>query len=376
MGLVCPYHLSSPGGVQRQVLEWAQRLEKLGHQVKILTVGPPVKISDKGKTIFLGHHVPLPINDDVGTLSVYLGGMEPLKELLEAQSFDLLHFHEPFMPFLPWQLLLASKTLNVATFHAFPEASIFLKALGRTAKTLILKRLAKKISNFSAVSKTALVFNRDLVKRKPWVIPNAVDLSRFGQNRKIPEFGDGRVNILYVGRLSKRKGILYLLKSARRLLGRYANLRLIVVGSGPLEEKAKKFVKKNRLQNVIFEGYVSDTNLPSYFATADIFCAPSTHGESFGIVLLEAMASGLPVVAFANAGYREILGRTPFREFLAEPEDVEGLTRCLEKLVINKSLRRNLGQAGLREVQKYSWERVGRKILDFYRKALDGAGKA
>lgn len=368
VGLVCPYYLKSFGGVQRQVLEWSQRLRELGHESKILTCGPEIGLG-REEIVFFGTHLSVPTNEDIGTLSLYPRNGKLLKRFLDQESFDILHFHEPFAPFLSWQLLRASRTTNVATLHSCPEASLVLKVLGQPAKTLVLPSLKKKIKKFSAVSPAAAAFVQDLVGEIE-IIPNAIDLRRFAVKKGIEKFDDAKVNLLHVGRLTKRKGVLYLLKSIKKLRGKYDNFRLIVVGKGPEKEEIVEFVKENRLKSVVFVGRVSNQDLPGYYRTADIFCAPAIRGESFGIVLLEAMATGVPIVAFANAGYKEILKDKPFSEFLVEPKDTAGFARQLEKLITDKGLREKLGQAGLREARKYSWETVGKRILGFYQTAL------
>jgi phosphatidylinositol alpha-mannosyltransferase len=368
IGLVCPYYLGLPGGVQRQVLGWSNQLKALGHKSVILTCGPKIDLG-REDIVFLGQHLPVPTNDDIGILSFCLKNGELLKAYLKKESFDILHLHEPFTPFLSWQILSASETVNVATLHSFPEASGFLTILGTPVKAFVLSNLAKKIKKFSAVSPAASVFARGLAGEIE-IIPNAIEVRSYEKGEKIKRFSDGKINLLYLGRLTKRKGILYLLKVIRYLTQTSNNFRLIIVGDGLLKEKVRGFVKRYKLKNVDFEGYVSDKQLPSYFATADIFCAPAIHGESFGIVLLEAMRVGLPIVAFANAGYKEILKDKPFCDFLAEPKDVKGFSRHLATLIANKNLRVNLGKAGFKEVQRYSWDRVGERILKFYKEAL------
>lgn len=369
VGLVCPYHLGSFGGVQRQVLEWSQRLEELGHKSVILTCGPKIDF-EKKNIVFFGNHLPIPTNADIGTLSIYPQNGDVLKKFLAQERFDILHFHEPFAPFLSWQLLRASKTTNVATLHSFPEASLVFKILGGPAKVLFLPSLKKRIKRFSVVSPVTATFIQDLV-RETEVIPNAIDLKRFAAPGKVEKFCDGKINLLYVGRLTKRKGVLYLLKSIKKISQTFGDFRLILVGGGPEEERLRKLVGKNGLKNIVFEGYVSNKDLPAYYKTADVFCAPAIHGESFGIVLLEAMAAGLPIVAFANAGYKEILKNKPFCDFLVEPKDIQGLTWQIERLIANKGLRERLGKMGAKEVQQYSWEKVGERILEFYKKALE-----
>jgi phosphatidylinositol alpha-mannosyltransferase len=171
---------------------------------------------------------------------------------------------------------------------------------------------------------------------------------------------------LFVGRIEERKGLIYLLKSFLILKKKYQNLRLIVAGDGPEKKNCEKFVKDKDLRDVIFLEMV-DKELPSLYATCDIFCAPSIFGESFGLVVLEAMASGKPVVGFANEGYKELLRGTKGEKFLARPRDFKELAKNIEILLNNRQLREEMGQFGQREAQKYSWEKVAEKVLDFYK---------
>jgi len=147
---------------------------------------------------------------------------------------------------------------------------------------------------------------------------------------------------------------------------KYQDLRLIVAGDGPERENCKKFVTENNLKNVVFLGNIGK-ELPSLYATCDIFCAPSIFGESFGLVILEAMASGKPVVGFANEGYKELMKGKKGEKFLAKPKDFRELAQKIEILIKNEKLRNELGEWGRKEAQKYSWEKVAEKVLNFYR---------
>jgi phosphatidyl-myo-inositol alpha-mannosyltransferase len=217
-----------------------------------------------------------------------------------------------------------------------------------------------------AVSKTALKYF-DKFRKPKLIIPNGVDLKTFNpKNKKIKKFLDGKINLLFVGRIEERKGLIYLLKSFLILKKKYQNLRLIVAGDGPEKKNCEKFVKDKDLKDVIFLERV-DKELPSLYATCDIFCAPSIFGESFGLVILEAMASGKPVVGFANEGYKELLRGTKGEKFLTKPRDFKELAKNIEILINNRQLREEMGQFGQREAQKYSWEKIAEKILDFYR---------
>ncbi len=368
IGLICSYHLRFPGGVQKQTLEWSRQLESLGHECVILTCGPEVG-NQVDNVVFLGGHVPFRTNGDITVLSGYLNSRNRLRNFLKDEKFDLLHFHEPFSPFLSWQLLKASESVNVCTFHTLPNSNPIYRILDRPIKSILLSPLVEKITGFSAVSQSATETWKDIACDID-IIPNAIDLSIYKGQKHIERYSDGKINILYVGRLTRRKGIFHLIEAVATLSRRYSNLRLIIVGDGPLKKKVLRTIGKTGLKNIKLEGFVSDKELPAYYATADIYCSPAIHGESFGIVLLEAMANGLPVVAFANNGYKNVLKDKPFCDFLAKPEDTDGLIHLLEKLICNRPLREELGKSGLSEVQRYSWEKIGLKIMKFYENAL------
>ena len=371
VGIVCPYRMDRPGGVQNQVISMAKFLRSNEHQASILTCGPDIETEIEGMT-FLGHSIPIPSNKDVSILNGFATSPRSLKNRLNNERFDILHFHEPYIPFLSWQLLAASECVNVATFHAYPEAFGFFKRLGRTGRKVLFNPLIKRIHQFSAVSPSAASFHWELTKDIE-IIPNAIDPDKFMNSPQLNEYRDGKVNILYVGRLTPRKGIFHLLEAFSNLNRHNPGIRLIVVGSGPLKKKVRAFVRKQTKSDIILVGQVSDKDLPSYFTSADIFCSPALLGESFGIVLLEAMASGLPIVAFANAGYKEILKPKPFNDFLVEPGDIQRLSERLDRLIKDEDLREKMGRRGQDEVQNYSWRQVGTEWLNFYNDALNNA---
>ncbi|MBU5688200.1 MAG: glycosyltransferase family 4 protein [Candidatus Aenigmarchaeota archaeon] len=148
------------------------------------------------------------------------------------------------------------------------------------------------------------------------------------------------------------------------------NIRLLIVGTGNLEKKYRNYVKKNKINDVVFVGKVSNKNKIKYINTCDIFCAPSIYGESFGIVLLEAMACGKPIVGFANQGYKSVLNEEQ-KKFLVEPKNIKKLAKKIEILIKNEDLRKRLGNIGEKEVKKYSWDIVGEKIEKFYEEILN-----
>jgi phosphatidylinositol alpha-mannosyltransferase len=186
----------------------------------------------------------------------------------------------------------------------------------------------------------------------------------------IDRFCDGKINILFVGRLEKRKGLGYLLKAYQRVKEEIANSRLIIVGPGiRLRRKYEKQVRRSGLEDVVFTGHVDYDELPRYYKTADIFCAPATGRESFGIILLEAMAVGKPIVASNVGGYASIVAHG-VDGLLVPPKDDKELARALVSLMIDEPLRQRMGAMGKRKAQDYSWERIAKEILNYYRRIL------
>src|SRR5207237_8017968 len=181
---------------------------------------------------------------------------------------------------------------------------------------------------------------------------------------------DGMCNLLFVGRLEYRKGLGYLLRAFAQLKPQYPKLRLIIVGDGPLRRWYNNFVARKQLDDVVMAGYVSPEELPRYYASCDIFCSPATGDESFGIVLLEAMASGKPIVATSIDGFREVV--THGREgLLVERKSRRQLEYALQTLINNAALRQEMGQAGVVTAGRYDWERGLEQVTDVYDPASD-----
>lgn len=367
IGLVSPDSLLRPGGIKNHILALKKIFKQDGHQVKI--IAPRLtNLEDYGsEVILLGGATIVPSNAATGALSLSLFDKERPEDVLKRENFDILHFHNPLAPFLSWQLLAVSNSVNVATFHADIK-SMRITRYSPFLWGILYQQFLPKIKGLIAVSKAARDSVLPYFKRKINIIPNGVDLTVFNQkNQPIKKYKDGKINILYVGRLEERKGVDFLLSAWKILKAK--NLRLILVGDGPEKGKIKELIKTLNLKNVIMEGYVPDKDLSSYYATADVFCSPAIKGESFGMVLLEAMASGVPIVAAANDGYKEILKEVG-KECLAKTEDVNDLVFKLKRLIKDENLRKKLREWGRREAREYSWEKVGRKVLEFYQEQL------
>jgi phosphatidylinositol alpha-mannosyltransferase len=203
------------------------------------------------------------------------------------------------------------------------------------------------------------------------VIPNGIDVERFRPGQiPIHHLRDNSVNVLFVGRLEKRKGLLDLLRAYQYLQERVPHSRLIVVGDGPLRGKVESFVSSHRLDNVVLAGYVPAQVLPRYYCSADIACFPATGGESFGVVLLEAMAAGLPVVATEIPGYLSVV-EAGVDSLTVRPKSSGELGVALTVLARDAYLRRKLGQAALAKAQRYSWPMVAARVIEVYQEARE-----
>ncbi len=237
-----------------------------------------------------------------------------------------------------------------------------------------LRPLFRRLAGCIAVSTAALQFVSRYFPGDYRVIPNGVNLEHFGpQVAPLQQFMDGKQNILFVGRFEKRKGAKYLLRAIPRIREWFPQTRFIFVGEGRLRRGFQQFVERHGWQDVVFAGYVSDEDLPRYFASAHIFCSPATGGESMGIVLLEAMASGKPIVASNISGYATVVSHG-VDGLLTTPRNSEELAWAVEHLLGHEPLRQQFIQAGLHKAREYAWPRVAESVLEFYYELLDKQG--
>jgi len=276
------------------------------------------------------------------------------------------------MPMLCSAVLRFSNTVNVGTFHACEGKPGY--NVARPISTWMIRRRVHKLHGRIAVSKPARDFHAKHVPGHYEIIPNGIDLERFTMDvSPFEEYRDGKLNILFVGRLEFRKGVNYLLKAYLRIKSEFPNSRLLIVGPGTrLRKRYERWVEKNRLEDVIFIGYVTSDDLLRYYQTADIFCAPATSRESFGIVLLEAMAMGKPIVATNISGYASV-ATDGEDSLLVPPQNDRELARALTGLLSDENLRREMGARGRQKAERYSWEHVAQRVLDYYMAVLDGS---
>jgi len=360
IGLVCPYIYPENGGVAQHVRFLYENLRQRGHDVRVLTASHGPQRSSEGDIIRLGMGFSVPINASVGTLTFSPRYLSQIGAMLDREQFDVLHFHEPFVPFLSLFLLRESSSVNVATFHAYAGFSPSYEFGSRA-----LRGYAARLHGRIAVSAAARHFIDRFFPGDYKVIPNGVDVGRFANAVPVARWQDGTPNVLFVGRHEPRKGLLHLLKAHRILRKTGSDARLLVVGSGPQEREARRYVATRGLQGVEFIGRVTDDQKAQLFRTADVFVSPATGGESFGIVLLEAMAAGAPVVCSDIHGYKGVVRRG--REgLLVPPREPRALAVAIDRLLSDAGLREQMGAAGQARAEEFSWPRVTAKVDDYY----------
>ena len=365
VGIVSPYGYPHPGGVNEHVRHTYQAMRRLGHDVWIITSKYGRERESEGHIIRLGTGYAFPANGSMGRLTVSWRFKRAARELLAEHRFDVLHFHEPFVPFLSPTMLDQSNTVNIATFHAFGGFSPSYWVGKRFAG-----RLADLLHGRIAVSGAARHFISRYFPGDYRIIPNGVDLDRFAHAEPFEELRDGTLNILFVGRFEERKGLIHLLKAYHRLRKRHVDARLLVIGTGPKAREYRRFVGLRGVRDVEWLGHVSDDDKARYFASADIFCSPATGQESFGIVLLEAMAAGIPIVASDIHGYKNVMQRG-VQGLLVEPRNPRALAAALYKLAGDPDLRHRMGEEGRLLAPDFSWDRVTERIVDYYHEVRD-----
>lgn len=367
---VSPYDYPYAGGVQEHIHYLSEHFQAMGHQVQILAPssadadeldGNVIKVSD---TI-----VPVPFSGSIVRITISPRVYRRVKHILEEGQFDIIHLHEPMVPILSLVVLRHAKAVTVGTFHAYRESHTAYE-FGKPLLQPFIDRLDGKIVVSEAARSTvARYFPGEYV-----VIPNGVDFERFADPtiRHVERFDDGRPNILFVGRLEKRKGFEYLLKAFRFVKAAFPEARLLVVGRYDREdvEPFEWYVQHHHLGDVHFIGYVPPDELPRYYRTATLCCVPSTGFESFGIVLLEAMASGVPVVASDIPGYREVL-TSGVAGVLVPPANIDALASALISLLKDPDRRHAMAERGMAEARRYNWDRVAQQVMGYYRALLD-----
>jgi len=364
IGLVCPYNMFQfAGGVQEIVQELAKELVNLGHDVKIITPRPKNLTQLVPDTmILLGRSTKL--NTPFATMVDF--GFEAegdeIQSILDKEQFDIIHFHEPWVPVLSRQILMRSKAINIATFHATPPSTLVSKSL-LSIVIPYTKSVLNYIDGYSAVSDSAAEYVLSLMEEPVSIIPNGINLNTF-RTKKITT-NTNKKKILYLGRLEKRKAVPYLLDAYKQLRKSHDDVELVIAGSGVKRSMLEKLVQTESIPDVSFLGFIPENQKVALMQSADLYCSPAMYGESFGIVLLEAMALGVPVVAGNNPGYASVM-TDEGRISLVNPKSQTDFTQRLELMLYNEEMRTVWKKWATKQIPTYSFEKIAKQYLNLY----------
>ncbi len=355
------------GGVPEHIFHLSQQLRKRGHEVKILTS------NFGGKTVEtlkfcpneeyvnrIGQALLIRSNKSFARLPIGWRPMNQVKQFFEKEKFDVIHIHGSLVPTLPIIAIRQSKSVNVMTIHSFHP-----KSKGYMLFRPFLMPYLRKLDGLIAVSTDARDASIRFFPGKYKVIPNAIDTSLFNPSvLPLNQYQDSRPKILFLGRFEPRKGLKYLIKALPYIKNEIPNVLLIVVGTGLWGYAYKEYITKEVENNIHFAGLVYEER-PAYYATCNAFCAPSIGNESFGIILLEAMATGKPVVASDIPGYRTVV-EDGKHGYLVPPRATEEIAQAIIKVLHNPQLAKRMGEEGRRRALEFSWDKIAQQVESYY----------
>jgi len=361
IGLLCPYSLTTPGGVQGQVMGLARALRKMGHEVRVL--GPCDGAPPDTFVTPIGESLPTVANGSIAPLAPDPSAALRTIRVLRDEQFDVLHIHEPLTPGASITALVMRTAPIVATFHAAGE-SLSYKYLSAP-----LKGFASAIDHRVAVSKDAVLLAQRYIGGDYQILPNGVELDRFiasSQNTSITH-GDSslmRRSIFFCGRHEPRKGLEVLLQAHATLPD---NVDLWIASEGPETERLKREWAGD--SRIMWLGRISDAEKAKRLSQADVFCAPSLGGESFGVVLIEAMAAATPIVASALDGYMNVATHE-IDALLVEPNDPAALEVALRRILLDQELAHRLVLRGQERATGFSMVQLASTYVDIYRRVI------
>lgn len=356
IAIVCPYAWDRPGGVRSHVRSLAEQLRMRDHDVLIVAPRQASMRATAG-VVLVGRTVPIPANGSVAPLTFGPGAARGVFKALNGFGPEVVHLHEPLIPSLSLLALLQTRVPTVGTFHASAEKSIGYR-LGRP----LLKRAAERLTVRTAVSDAA----RELVSRYLpgcyHLTPNGVNVKDFATAAPA-DVGPGK-KVLFLGRLERRKGLEVLLQAMTRLRDR--DIELLVAGAGPQDRELRALADRLMVRARFF-GRVDEATKASLFKRADVYCAPGLGGESFGIVLIEAMGASTPVVCSDLPGFRAVAGTSAV---LVSPGHAGLLADAIRRVASDDSLAERMGKAGVRTAQGFDWVRLVGNVEVLYERAM------
>lgn len=372
VALVSEYYYPLLGGITEHVHNLAVALKRRGHDVTVITNNlkprknhhyPDDPVSFP--VLRFGKGLPVYSNGSFARVTVGRSLGAELKACFERERFDVIHLHSPLTPMLPLMALRHSNApVTVGTFHTYFDQNIAYRWFMEKLAEQMERMDGRIVVSDACVEALSRYFDTDY-----HVIPNGVDPDYFRPDAAmVPEFDDGKLNILFVGRFDPRNGLKTMIEAFRLVKREYDNCRLIVVGDGPLRPWYRSLVGKEIAADVHFTGLLNGSR-PHYYASADIYCSPCTKA-SFGVVLLEAMSSAKPIVASDINGYRLVM-EDGKQGFLVEEQNPEAFAQSLLMLLKDPGLRRRMGDAGREAVNgSFTWDLVAGQVEALYLKLL------
>ena len=371
IGIVCPYDYFRNGGVKEHVRSVAEELRDRGHTVKIITVPSPDRENPEPENVIqLGNAALINAPSTSYELSASATPGE-IDGMLDEEQFDIIHFHEPMVPVMSGQILARSNAINVATFHAHRSEDLSTKTLDLIHMPYHRNR-TKYINYVTAVSEAAAVYLSKMEERDIHIVPNGIELKKFKPDavELYEEFNDDVKTVLYVGRLEKRKGVEYLLRAFEVLREQNDDVRLVITGDGPKMRMLKTYVEQHNVPDVHFLGFVSEEDKLKLLKTCDLFVSPALYGESFGIVLLEAMAMGIPMIGGDNDGYVTVLKEKGLLS-LVNPRHQDEFVRRMDLILHDAEISEQLVKWGFEYVKQFDYAKITDQYVEIYEKLLN-----
>jgi phosphatidylinositol alpha-mannosyltransferase len=363
VGIVCPYSLDVPGGVQAHVMDLARALRRLGHEVDVLAPAD----EDSSVPSFVtpaGRALGIPYNGSVARLSFGPRSFAKARRWIRDHDFDVLHLHEPTAPSLSMLALMVADGPIVATFHTSTPRSRALSAF-----QLILQPFLEKITARIAVSALARRVQVEHLGGDAVEIPNGVDVSFFAEAEPLDGYPRSGGTVGFVGRFTEpRKGMTVLLGALRRLLPDFPDLQLLVVGRGDPDD-LREAAGPELADHIVLLGQADDKVKAQALRSMDVYCAPNTGGESFGVILTEAMAAGTAVVASDIDAFRRVLDDGAFGT-LAAVNDETALADAIRAMLTDPDRRTDLATAAQKRVAAFDWSVLTTRVLRVYETAI------
>jgi phosphatidylinositol alpha-mannosyltransferase len=368
IGIVCPYSWDIPGGVQAHVRDLAEKLIQLGHTVSVLAPGDDDMPGLPPYVVVAGKAVPIPYNGSVARVQFGFLSAARVRRWLRDGRFDVVHVHEPAAASLPLLACMIHDGPLVATFHMATTRSRFLAMFDT-----VLQPFLEKLSGRIAVSPAARKVIVEHLGADAVVIPNGVDIAHYSRALPLPGYPREGGTIGFIGRYDEpRKGMEVLIPAMEQLAADRPGLRLLVAGRGEADD-FRSALPAGLAGRIDLLGQVSEADKARMLRSVDVYCAPNTGQESFGVILLEAMAAATPVVASDLEAFRRVLANGAAGQ-LFPFGDATALAAAIGGLLDDPALRARLVAAGTRAVAPFDWSVVVEQILRVYELAIAGAG--